>query len=271
MRHSQWLSHLALAPQQLSFNNLHERMLSQARAIDPALKMTDKETQRLHESERIDSGRSGGQGRSGQGFGRGRGRGRGSGAACVPPEKQAAMSVKKQAEHHKPLASQEMPSSQQGEHRNLDLTREGANLTAQEQPFVDRVPTNVMSVLTTPAAPAPAGSVIRDVLSANAKKKQTESVTPSDGRAFTREVNNVNFKCQARNCETMLAASSPVDGGANGGLTGSNMSRIEMTFAEADVPGVADNDLKDLGVGAFAALGHSRGQSVAGEPSQVCV
>jgi hypothetical protein len=142
------------------------------------------------------------------------------------------------------------------------------NLTAQEQPLVDRVPTNVLSVLTTPAAPAPAGSVIRDVLSATAKKKQTKSVTPSDRRVFAREVNNVNFKCQTRNCETMLAVSSLVDGGANGGLTGSDMSRIEMTFAEADVPGVANNDLKDLGVGAFAALGHSRGQSVAGERSQ---
>jgi hypothetical protein len=42
-----------------------------------------------------------------------------------------------------------------------------------------------MSVLTTPAVPAPPGSVICDVLSTNAKKKQTESVTTPDGRALT--------------------------------------------------------------------------------------
>jgi hypothetical protein len=71
------------------------------------------------------------------------------------------------------------------------------------------VPTDVVSILTTPAAPAPPGSVIRNVLSTNAKKKETESVTTPDGRLFTREVNNVNFKCQARNHETMLTAGSP--------------------------------------------------------------
>jgi hypothetical protein len=72
------------------------------------------------------------------------------------------------------------------------------------------VPTDVVSILTTPAAPsAPPGSVIRDALSTNAKKKETESVTTPDGRLFTREVNNVNFKCQARNHETsMLTAGS---------------------------------------------------------------
>jgi hypothetical protein len=45
-----------------------------------------------------------------------------------------------------------------------------------------------------------------------------------------------------------------VDGGANGGLAGSDMRRIEMTFAKADVSGIADNDLKDLGIGTFAAV-----------------
>jgi hypothetical protein len=129
------------------------------------------------------------------------------------------------------------------------------NVTAQEQPLVDRVPTDVVSVLTAPAAPAPTGNMICDVLSANAKKKQTESVTPADGRAFTREVNNVNFKCQVRNYETMLAAGSLLDGGANhGGLTSSNMGCVKMTLAKTDVSGVADNDLKDLGIGTFAAL-----------------
>jgi hypothetical protein len=111
-----------------------------------------------------------------------------------------------------------------------------------------------MSVLTTPAAPAPPGSVIRNIFSTNAKKKETESATTCDGGVFTREVENVNFKCQARNYETMVCAGSLVDGGANGGLAGSNMRRIEMTLATADVSGIANNNLKDLGIGAFVAL-----------------
>jgi hypothetical protein len=88
------------------------------------------------------------------------------------------------------------------------------------------------------------------------KKKQTESVTTPDGRALTREVDNVNFKRQARNHDNVLARGSLVDGGANGGLAGSDVRHVEMTLAapEANLSGVADNDLKDLGIHAFAAL-----------------
>ena len=111
-----------------------------------------------------------------------------------------------------------------------------------------------MSVVTTPPTPAPPGSVIRSILSSNSKKKKTESVTTPDGRVFTRECNNVNFKHQIRNCETSLAAGSLVDGGANGGLAGSDMRRIEMTLAEADVSGIGDADLTDLAIGTFAAV-----------------
>jgi hypothetical protein len=62
----------AATPKQIPFNNLREHVLSQARTIDAALKMTDKETRCLHESERVDPSRSGGRDPSGQGFGRGR-------------------------------------------------------------------------------------------------------------------------------------------------------------------------------------------------------
>jgi hypothetical protein len=111
-----------------------------------------------------------------------------------------------------------------------------------------------MSVLTTPVTRAPPGSLIRDFLTPNAKRKETELVTTPDGRTVTQDVNNINFRCQLRNCETLLSAGSLVDGGAKGGLAGGNMRCIEMTLAKADVPGVADNDLQDLGIRAFAAL-----------------
>ena len=38
------------------------------------------------------------------------------------------------------------------------------------------------------------------------------------------------------------------------GLNGSDMRRIEMTLAKADVSGIAHDDLKDLGIGTFAAV-----------------
>jgi hypothetical protein len=45
-----------VTPKQSPFNGLYEHMLSQAHTIDAALKMTNKETQRLHEPERIKTG-----------------------------------------------------------------------------------------------------------------------------------------------------------------------------------------------------------------------
>jgi hypothetical protein len=65
-------------------------------------------------------------------------------------------------------------------------------------------------------------------LSANAKKKQTESATTPDGRVFTREVNNLLFKHQARNYETMLSAGSLVDAGTNLGLAGGNTTSLAL-------------------------------------------
>jgi hypothetical protein len=112
----------------------------------------------------------------------------------------------------------------------------------------------IMSVVTTPPTPAPPGSVIRSILSSNSKKQKTELVTTPDGRVFTRECNNVNFKYQIRNYETSVSTGSLVDGGANGGLAGSDMRRIEMTLAKADVSGIGDADLTDLAIGTFAAV-----------------
>jgi hypothetical protein len=111
-----------------------------------------------------------------------------------------------------------------------------------------------MSSVTTPMTPVPPGSVIRSILSSKSQKKTTESVTTPDGRLFTRECKNVNIKYQIRNYETTASTGSLVDGGANGGLAGSDMRNIEMTLTKADVSGIADNDLTDLGIGTFAAV-----------------
>jgi hypothetical protein len=51
----------AATAKQMSFNNLCDCMLSQAHAIKAALKLTNKETRPLLETERTTSGRSGGR------------------------------------------------------------------------------------------------------------------------------------------------------------------------------------------------------------------
>jgi hypothetical protein len=118
----------AAAPRQIPFNNLHEQMLSQAHTIDAALKMTDKETGHLHESERINLGRSEGQDPAGRGSGRGRGHGCGSGTACVPPEKWAAMTFDKRTEHHKKRRQAPDPRPHQ-RRRQMSLCKNNHSLT----------------------------------------------------------------------------------------------------------------------------------------------
>jgi hypothetical protein len=133
-------------------------------------------------------------------------------------------------------------------------TEKDKGVAAPQETLVDRVPIDAISAMAIPVTQAPPGSVIHSILASNSKKKETESVTTPDGRVFTTDVNNANFKYQVRNYDTILSTGSLVDGGANGGLTGSDMRCIEMTLAKADVSGIAENDLTDLGIGTFAAL-----------------
>ena len=64
----------------------------------------------------------------------------------------------------------------------------------------------------------------------------------------------MSFKYQIRNYETEITIVSLIDGGTNGGLAGSDMLRTDMTLAKADVSRIADNNLKDLGIGTFATV-----------------
>jgi hypothetical protein len=240
----------AVTSNKLPFTELYDYMLAQAHTIDAALKQTAKETRRLHDAERSASTRSSGREGGGRGGRGGKGCGRGSGIPYIAPEKWTTMTMEERAEHHK---KRQAAYAANKASTGPSTTEKEKGVAAPQETLVDRVPTAVC-VVTTLATQAPPGSVIRSILASNAKKKETESVTTPDGRVFTREVTNVNFKYQVRNYETILTTGSLVDGGANGGLAGSDMRCIEMTFAKADVSGIADNDLTDLGIGTFAAL-----------------
>jgi hypothetical protein len=243
-------------PNKLPFHELYESMLDQAHKIDASVKQTAKESRRIHEAESSRPPPARGGRYQGRGFGRGRGRGRGSSVPCIEPEQWATMTWEEKQEHHKKRCASINAAINRAKNQPQSAKDDAVDeqkLDQQEQ-VVDRVRTEIMSVVTTPPTPAPPGSVIRSILSSNSKKKKTESVTTPDGRVFTRECNNVNFKYQIRNYETSIATGSLVDGGANGGLAGSDMRRIEMTLAKADVSGIGDADLTDLAIGIFAAV-----------------
>jgi hypothetical protein len=89
------------------------------------------------------------------------------------------MTFDEQAEHHhkKRQGAYQANKASTGPSTTSSSEKE-KSVAAQEQQVVDRVPTDVMSVVTTPTTPALPGSVIRSrILATNSKKKQTESVT----------------------------------------------------------------------------------------------
>ena len=186
------MSHGGAAPsQKLPFAELYDYMLSQAHTIDAALKQTAKETRRLHDAERR-APRGGGRDTGGRGFGRegrgGRGRGRGSGVPYIAPEKWATMTYEERAEHHKKRQAAYEANKANTAPPPSNPTSETVVREQQQEQVVDRVPTDVMSTVTTPATPAPPGSVIRSILASNSRKKASESITTPDGRVFTRDV-----------------------------------------------------------------------------------
>jgi hypothetical protein len=82
-----------------------------------------------------------------------------------------------QAEHHHKKRQGAYQANKASTGPSTTSSEKEKRVAAQEQQVVDRVPTDVMSVVTTPTTPALPGSVIRSILATNSKKKQTESVT----------------------------------------------------------------------------------------------
>jgi hypothetical protein len=118
---------------------------------------------------------------------------------------------------------------------------------------------SVVSALPTPpiVPPAPArsgGSLIRQILSANttpADPPPPAPPTPSgliqiDG-CFYRRVNMANVQYNLSNHDSTPSSSSLMDGGANGGMTGSDVRIISTSdFHKANVSGIGDSTILNL-------------------------
>jgi hypothetical protein len=89
------------------------------------------------------------------------------------------MTFDEQAKHHHKKCQGAYQANKASTGPSTTSSEKEKSVAAQEQQqVVDRVPTDVMSVVTTPTTPALPGSVIRSsILATNSKKKQTESVT----------------------------------------------------------------------------------------------
>jgi hypothetical protein len=118
------------------------------------------------------------------------------------------MTFEERAHHHKKRRAAYSANKARTGPETSPTASETAVAKQHQEQVVDRVPTDGISTLTTPATPAPPGSVIRAILASNSRKKKTKSVTTPNGRVFTRECNNVNVKYQIRDYETVLSDGS---------------------------------------------------------------
>jgi hypothetical protein len=87
------------------------------------------------------------------------------------------MTFDEQAKHHHKKCQGAYQANKASTGPSTTSSEKEKSVAAQEQQVVDQVPTDVMSVVTTPTTPALSGSVIRSILATNSKKKQTKSVT----------------------------------------------------------------------------------------------
>jgi hypothetical protein len=97
------------------------------------------------------------------------------------------MTWEEKQEHHKKCFASIDAAINQGKNQPQsakDDTHDKQKLDQQEQ-VVDRVPAEIMSVVTTPPTPAPPGSVIYSILSSNSKKKKTERLNMLNSSSLT--------------------------------------------------------------------------------------
>jgi hypothetical protein len=170
-------------PNKLPFHELCEHMLDQAHETDASVKQTAKESRRVHEAESSRPPPARGGRCQGRGFRRGQGRGPGSSVPCIEPEKWATMTWEEKQEHHKKRCASINAAINRAKNQPQSAKDDAVDEQKQDQQeqVVDRVRAEILSVVTTPPAPAPPGSVIRSASSSDSKKKKTESVATPDG------------------------------------------------------------------------------------------
>ena len=106
-----------------------------------------------------------------------------------------------------------------------------------------------LSNRTVRTAPAPSGSVIDQFT--------------HDGSTYQRITNHVKISYHIHSASRQNAIGALIDGGANGGMSGSDVRVIEQTLQSADVTGLAEHAVKDRPISTVAAvLNSSRGNII---------
>jgi hypothetical protein len=118
-----------------------------------------------------------------------------------------------------------------------------------------------------PSAPAPApslpgGSLLRQILSANTTPATVPPIVPATSDGFIiidgshyRRINMMNVRYTLSNHDSTPSSSSLMDGGANGGMTGSDVRIISTSnFHKANVSGIGNSTILNLPLVTAAGL-----------------
>jgi Reverse transcriptase (RNA-dependent DNA polymerase) len=249
------------AKEGMAWDNFFKLVMAHAKLIDHAKTTTNARLRETHSTQTTtatSSGRGGGRTTNpGRGGGRGtgaHGRGRGRGAyveriftTVTGHNMEMKANMKFQPEEWIKLSP-----AQQLKIKNLRTSATSTPPSYQAHATVT-APAPVPSVTET------AGSNIRSVLSARAARSTNDDSATAqqvtvNGHTYQRITNAANVKYHVNQSSVMSHKGSLIDGGANGGMSGSDVRVIETTLSKADVTGIADHAVVDLPISTVAGL-----------------
>jgi hypothetical protein len=141
--------------------------------------------------------------------------------------------------------------------------RSSYSTNVQPTPTPTPEPTNV----NLPTATNDGTSHLRQVLSNKSSRTtnfETDNQIVHNGFTYQRIVNHTNIVYHVHNANRLAHTGALMDGGANGGMSGSDVRVIEQTLQSADVTGLAEHAVKDLPIATVASvIETSRGKIIA--------
>jgi hypothetical protein len=108
---------------------------------------------------------------------------------------------------------------------------------------------------------AASGHLLRSLISNSAARQPSNGATSDsfsvNGTTYCREVNHASVKYRLSTHNVSLTKDSLIDGGANGGLSGSDVTVISQSLSEATVSGIGNSELTNLRLSTVARLIHT--------------
>ena len=254
----------------VSWTNFYRIVTTTAKLLDKSKQIKSTTQRQAHRSEQLQSGRGGRGSGSGRGFSRGGGHqrgGRGAGqhrtfTTYTGPNMvlTSNMFFSKDDWHNK-LTEAQRTKLKDLKREKLHKTSVSSNTSVVQVHSTNLQPS---SIIPTPVCLQPSlpGNPIRNLLSNAAARAPTEpdpssTVSPPRQVSFagnTYTMNHCDIVYNISQQEIHAGTGALLDGGANGGMSGSDVKLIHQSLSSADVTGIADKSVNNLPLCSVAAL-----------------